>query len=91
MKNANAADIPVGVYLYSKAKTVDEARAEAQYVINTMQGYQVSYPVVFDLEDTSQSNLGKKQLGAIAKAFCQTSEEQAIHRCYIAMNTGIPH
>ena len=70
MKNADAADIPVGVYLYSKAKTVDEARAEAQYVINTMQGYQVSYPVVFDLEDTSQSNLGKKQLGAIAKAFC---------------------
>mgnify|MGYP002263929091 FL=1 len=70
MKNANAVDIPVGVYLYSKAKTVDEAKAEAQYVINTMQGYQVSYPVVFDLEDPSQSNLGKNQLGAIAKAFC---------------------
>ena len=70
MKNANAVDIPVGVYLYSKAKTVDEAKAEAQYIINTMQGYQVSYPVVFDLEDPSQSNLGKNQLGAIAKAFC---------------------
>ena len=70
MKNANAVDIPGGVYLYSKANTVDEAKAEAQYIINTMQGYQVSYPVVFDLEDPSQSNLGKNQLGAIAKAFC---------------------
>ena len=70
MQNANAAGIPVGVYFYSTAKSEEEAIADAQFVISNMKGYLVSYPVVIDLEDSSQASLSKTQLGKIAKAYC---------------------
>ena len=70
MKEAKQAGIPVGVYYYSKATTVDMAIKEAQFTINHMKGYLVSYPVVIDVEDTVQQNLGKNNLAKIIKAFC---------------------
>lgn len=70
MTNANAANIPVGVYFYSTARNEMQAVEDAQFVIRSMKGYLVSYPVVIDLEDTSQADLSKVQLGRIAKAFC---------------------
>ena len=51
MTEAEAADVPVGTYVYSLAKTNKEALAEAQLAIRQMQGHKVSYPVAFDLED----------------------------------------
>lgn len=70
MLGAEAAGIPAGVYFYSTAKTEGEAILDAQFVLKSMEGYKVSYPVVIDLEDTSQAHLTKTQLGKIAKAFC---------------------
>lgn len=67
---ANKAGIPVGVYYYSKARTTEEAVKDAKFVIKNITGYKISYPVAIDLEDSSQADLSKKQLGAIAKAFC---------------------
>ncbi len=69
MKNANAVGIPVGVYYYSKAVNEQEALRDAQFVIENMKGYKVSYPVAIDLEDAIQENLGKKELGKIARVF----------------------
>lgn len=51
-------------------KSEEEAIADAQFVISNMKGYLVSYPVVIDLEDSSQASLSKTQLGKIAKAYC---------------------
>ena len=48
MTEAEAADVPVGTYVYSLAKTNKEALAEAQLAIRQMQGHKVSYPVAFD-------------------------------------------
>lgn len=70
MQGANNAEIPAGVYFYSTAQSEGQAILDAQFVIESMQGYQVSYPVVIDLEDSSQSHLSKAQIGKIAKAFC---------------------
>lgn len=70
MQNANAVGIPVGVYFYSTAKSEADAIRDAHFVIDNMKGYKVSYPVVIDLEDSSQAYLTKSQLGIIAKAFC---------------------
>lgn len=70
IKKATAENIPVGVYIYSKARTVEDATAEAKFVIENLQGYKISYPVAIDLEDASQKDLSKEQLGKIAKAFC---------------------
>ena len=69
MAGANAAGIPVGVYIYSKATNEAQAVEDAKFLIEESTGYLVSYPLVIDMEDSSQVNLGKTALGKIAKAF----------------------
>lgn len=47
MKGAEEADIPVGVYFYSKAVTDAEAEEEANFVLEKIRSYNVSYPIAF--------------------------------------------
>ena len=68
--NANSVGMPIGAYIYSKARNTQDAISDAQYVVKELQGYAISYPIAIDLEDESQTNLSKWQIGAIAKAFC---------------------
>ena len=70
MANASATGIKTGVYFYSTAQSVSESKRDAQWVINQLQGYNVSYPVAIDLEDKSQTSLGKQTITDMAKAFC---------------------
>ncbi len=70
MKGAASVGIPTGVYFYSKAQSEAQAISDAQYVIDNMRGYNISYPVAIDLEDSSQAFLGTSGITAIAKAFC---------------------
>lgn len=71
MTEAEAADVPVGTYVYSLAKTNKEALAEAQLAIRQMQGHKISYPVAFDLEDEDTlGTLSKKEVSQIALTFC---------------------
>ena len=58
------------VHIYSQARNVSDAVSDARYVVSELKGYTISYPVAIDLEDSSQTDLSKAQLGAIAKAFC---------------------
>lgn len=73
--NAIENDIKVGIYLYSEALTVEEARAEARYVLEQMDGYKISYPVAFDIEDASQKALTNAARTDIAIAFLEVIEE----------------
>ena len=50
IKGALDNGIPVGIYFFSQALTVTEARKEADYVINLISGYDVSLPVFIDFE-----------------------------------------
>ena len=50
MLQAEEAGVPVGTYVYSLATTTDQALEEAKLPFEKMDGYKVSYPVVFDLE-----------------------------------------
>ena len=43
--------IPFGTYIYSYAKTEEQARSEAQHVLRLIKGYKLSYPVYLDLEE----------------------------------------
>lgn len=70
IEGANAAGLKVGVYYYSKAQNVESAILDAKFVIKNITGHTISYPVVIDVEDSSQEHLGKKKIGSIAKAFC---------------------
>lgn len=71
IQQASAAGVKVGVYIYSLAVTVEMAEAEADFVLNLIHDYPVSYPVAFDMEDSTQGNLSKEELAAIANAFCK--------------------
>lgn len=71
IQQASAAGVKVGVYIYSLAVTVKMAEAEADFVLDLIHDYPVSYPVAFDMEDSTQGNLSKEELAAIANAFCK--------------------
>lgn len=72
MRNAIANDIPVGVYVYSKAKTIDDSVAEAKRVIKECSQYKLTYPVVFDFESKHFEDMSLAMRGKIIDAFCQT-------------------
>lgn len=68
--NAVAAGVKCGVYHYSYAKSVEEAKKEAEFCLKTIRGYQIDLPVAFDLEDNSQISLGRTTLTNMVIAFC---------------------
>ncbi len=73
---ASAAGIPIGVYFFSQATTVEEAREEADMVIESVKNYNITYPIVFDTEHIPDSSarandLEVSALTEIADAFCQ--------------------
>lgn len=74
-KACKARNLPVGVYHYSMAKTVAEAKIEANFLLNSvLKGKQFEYPIYMDVEDKTQRVLGKKLLTDIVIAFCETLE-----------------
>lgn len=72
---AKAAGIPVGVYHYSYADSVADAKAEAQFCLENIKGMQLEYPIAFDLEDKEQLKLNNRQRTDIVKAFCSEIEK----------------
>ncbi|MBQ5318511.1 MAG: glycoside hydrolase family 25 protein [Oscillospiraceae bacterium] len=66
--------VPVGVYHYSYAKTAEDARLEADFMLELIKGKQFEYPVIFDIEDKGQEAFGKKVLTDITIAFCERIE-----------------
>ncbi len=76
---ATQAGLPFGVYFYSQATNEDEAREEAEYVLNLINGTGVLYPVVYDQENVSSgearaNGLSSEQLTKNAQTFCDTVE-----------------
>lgn len=72
---ATKVNIPVGVYHYSYAKSVDEAIKEAELVIKWLNGRKLDLPVYFDIEDNSQKNLSRAILDGMCEAFCNRIEK----------------
>ena len=79
MLSAQAVGIKTGVYIYSYATTVEEAALEAQFVLNAVQNLQVSFPIVWDVEDTVQSGLSKDTLSLMANTFCAIIEAEGYY------------
>jgi len=68
--NAQRAGVKCGIYHYSYAKSAAEAKKEAEFCLKTIKGYKIDLPVAFDIEDSSQTHLGKDTLTSIVIAFC---------------------
>lgn len=63
--------IPVGGYWYNYAKTVDDAKKEAQACIKCLNGKKLDYPVWYDIEENSVFATGKANVSKIAEVFCE--------------------
>ena len=48
--NAQKEGIDVGVYFFSQAINEEEAREEAEFVLDALEGYELQLPVVYDPE-----------------------------------------
>lgn len=81
LKQANKADVPVGVYFYTQAVNAEEAKKEAQFVLSIIGRYDIDLPIVIDFEfaadsegyDTGrlyEANLSAQQSTEIINAFC---------------------
>ncbi|MBR4182796.1 MAG: hypothetical protein IKQ56_03130, partial [Lachnospiraceae bacterium] len=53
-EGATAAGLKRGVYCYSMAKSVAQARKEAENLLEILDGRELDYPIAMDLEDESQ-------------------------------------
>ena len=83
LKGAQNAGLKVGVYFFSQAITVEEAREEANFVLQQLREAgitELELPVAFDLEPSPDysgraDNLSPAETNAIARAFCTTIQE----------------
>lgn len=55
IKGALNAGVQVGVYIFSQAITVEEAREEANYIMDRIKNYSITLPVVMDFEYTGEN------------------------------------
>lgn len=79
VSNAIDAGIEVGVYFFSQAVSVSEAREEAEYVLSTIQDKNITYPVVFDWEVITEApartdSVTSDVLSECALEFCSVIE-----------------
>lgn len=81
LRGALDAGLEVGVYFFSQAVSVWEAEEEAQYVLDAIQGYDVTYPVAFDWEFITPGQPARthqmdgQTLTQCALAFCQAIDQ----------------
>lgn len=79
LEGALAAGLDVGVYFFSQALTPEEAEEEANYVLEQIDGYAITYPIVFDWEEVQAQartdEMNMLMLTSCAEAFCQTIEK----------------
>lgn len=72
-----AQGVPVGVYYYSCADTVEMAEKEADFCLSLMKGKQFELPVYYDVENNErQGNLSRERLTKIVDTFCSRVEKQ---------------
>lgn len=74
-KGATDNNLPIGVYLYSYALSVEDAEKEADMALKWLNKRKLNLPVYYDIEDKSQQILSKTTLTNMATAFCKKIEK----------------
>lgn len=77
VKGALENGLEVGVYFFSQAITPGEAQEEAQFVLDLIKDYNITYPVIFDwehiigVESARTYSYEDFDVSSFANAFCQ--------------------
>ena len=79
LRGALDAGLDVGVYFFSQAVTEQEAREEAWFVLDTIDGLPIRYPVLFDWEGVADDaartdEVTGPEMTRFAQAFCEEAE-----------------
>lgn len=85
-KKAREQGIEIGVYFFSQAISIDEVKEEADFVMKNLQGKEIAYPVVYDLEriknDTARTdNLTEDEITNMMLEFCKIIEQNGYTPC----------
>lgn len=73
-KKCEDCGLPKGAYFYGNAKSVAEAKKEAEYFISILSGKKYEYPVFYDVEGKMITDNDRATLTEIVKTFCSTME-----------------
>lgn len=81
ISKAQGAGLEVGVTFFSQALDVEEAVEEAEFVIQNLAHYMISYPIAFDMEYISNDKaridiLDEDQKTQVAEAFLRAVEKE---------------
>ena len=73
-KNARAAGMPLGVYMYGLSTTRAGAVSDAKWVISVIEKYGMyfEYPIYYDIEEQKQINLSASAKNALCEGWCDT-------------------
>ena len=93
IEGALAAGVDVGVYFFSQATSAEEAVEEARFVLDVIDGYSISYPVLFDWEpinaEARTDAVTGPEMTAFAKAFCgEIADAGYLAGVYFNQNDG---
>lgn len=84
---AKSINLPVGVYWFSHALTVDDAKKEADYFYEKIiRGRQFELPVFIDVEHSRMLALERSKLTKIVKAWCDRLEEKD---CWVGIYSSL--
>lgn len=95
INGALAAGLEVGVYFFSQAVNVQEARREAETVLSMLSSYPITMPVAYDLEIVSENGSRTQKLSAAtmtenAAVFCRMVEAEGYEAaCYASKKTAL--
>lgn len=79
LQGALAAGLEAGVYFFSQAVTPEEAEEEADYILEILDGRELTYPIAFDWEfiageEARTNDMDGAMITACAAAFCRRIE-----------------
>ena len=74
IEGAIKAGLYVGVYFFGTAKNSKEALEEANFVIDLIKGYKLSYPVVYDIETVNEGRLKGVNIEDVSNAVLTFTE-----------------
>lgn len=79
LQGAAEAGIPTGAYFFSQAVSTQEALEEAEYALSLLEGYTLTYPLIYDWEylgeDARTADVDARTLTDCIKTFCGRVEE----------------
>ncbi len=95
-KACNEKGIPLGVYFFTQAVSEEEALEEAEFVIDTIKDYEISYPVAFDTEyvsdaqaRTNLNEIDENSRSGMCIAFCERIKEAGYYPMIYASENWI--